>query len=74
MRRTTLGKELKIRQEKYVPLKILKQMSDTDIIQAYVTCSTCGKVWLEKEELERIIQEATSTQDFLNITGRQICC
>ena len=65
---------LRLKRKKLVPIDILNESPDSLIINGYVQCAGCGAVWVEKPELDRIIKECTSAEEFLSLTEAQACC
>ncbi len=48
--------------------QVVDALSDDQIISSYVTCQGCHKQWLAGHELERAILEATTVEDFLDLS------
>ena len=50
-----------------IPKYVLKNTSDEEILDAYITCSDCGKRQLDDDELDFAVEEATSSKHFIDI-------
>lgn len=47
----------------------LRGVSDWAIIESYVTCSGCGEVWHDGDELEAMIACANTAEEFVQSIG-----
>lgn len=66
MKKHLLAKELRQRQYQtgIVPKHIIDTISDDDIISAYITCSGCGEVWVNEQNLKTAIKLAQNVNQF----------
>jgi hypothetical protein len=76
MTKQALANELRnrVRKTNIVPEEVLSSVPDVDIIEGYTKCCQCGEVWIAGKELERLIVESNSAEDFITLVGKQGCC
>ena len=72
MKKGLLAQELRAKQLKLgaVPARIIKALSDDEIIDSYITCSCCGDKQLEGAELEYAISSASDTEHFFKLADK----
>lgn len=66
MKKHELAGELRRRQlaQRRVPKKLIRRLSDDDIIDAYITCSCCGEKEVDGPLLALAILKAESVEHF----------
>lgn len=67
MKKANLAQELRERQYKtaQVPRVVIDELTNDDIIDAYVTCSSCGEKWISDDEMPIYIENADTVDEFL---------
>ena len=75
MTRQELANQLRQRQyaRGLVDKSILDAASDDQIIDAYTTCSECGKRDMSEANLERTIQLARDVEEFFRLSNLHVC-
>jgi hypothetical protein len=54
-------------QAKLAPEEMILALSDKQMIWCYITCSDCGRRFVEDDDLVRIIAEAEDIDDFFRL-------
>jgi hypothetical protein len=72
MKKITLAQELRQRQlaQGIVSESIINELSDDEIIDAYITCSGCGEKQVPARELGTVIALATDANHFFELCDR----
>lgn len=62
-----LAQDLRKRQyaQGLVKKKYIDVLSDNDIIDSYITCSSCGAKFVPLDDLDLIIKQARSAEQFI---------
>jgi hypothetical protein len=69
MQKHELATQLRHRQYNYgqVDRSTIDALSDDDIIDSYITCSCCGKIQVNEQQLQSAIEIATDADSFFQI-------
>lgn len=69
MEKPELAFQLKERQKQlgHVEDWMIDRMDDDGMIDAYITCSCCGEKCVDETELLRIVHEAVSADNFIEL-------